>query len=163
MDLYLVRHAIAEDPDGATWPDDSKRPLSDRGVKRFRKGARGLTDFVPEVDIVLASPYERARHTALLLHEAGWPAAAPCPELAGGEPGALLRALQPYAQAGSVALVGHEPHLSRFAAALLGLPRPPWSELNRGGVLCVRLPQLGLANGAELRWLLTPRVLRALS
>ncbi len=39
--LYLVRHAIAAER-GETYPDDGKRPLTDRGMKRFRKIASGL-------------------------------------------------------------------------------------------------------------------------
>jgi CHAD domain-containing protein len=39
--LYLVRHAVAEER-GSDWPDDSQRPLSDDGVKRWRREARGL-------------------------------------------------------------------------------------------------------------------------
>ena len=41
FELYLVRHAIAEER-GDAWPDDSKRPLTEEGMSRFRKSARGL-------------------------------------------------------------------------------------------------------------------------
>ena len=37
------------------------------------QAANGLVSLVPEVDIVLASPYRRAWQTALILEEAGWP------------------------------------------------------------------------------------------
>jgi phosphohistidine phosphatase SixA len=42
LDVLLIRHAIAEDPDPDAWPDDLLRPLTERGVKRFRPAARGL-------------------------------------------------------------------------------------------------------------------------
>ena len=74
MDLYLVRHAIAEDRDHARWPDDADRPLSAKGIERFEREARGLATLVPDVDILLASPFSRAWHTAeILTKEAGWP------------------------------------------------------------------------------------------
>ena len=41
MDLYLVRHAIAFNPDPTQWPDDSQRPLTPEGQKRFKRAARG--------------------------------------------------------------------------------------------------------------------------
>ena len=41
-----------------------------------------IQDLVPEVDVMLSSPYPRAWQTAELLHrEAGWPAPQHCPEL----------------------------------------------------------------------------------
>ena len=33
-EIYLVRHAIAAER-GEEWPDDSKRPLTERGIGRF--------------------------------------------------------------------------------------------------------------------------------
>src|SRR4030095_6138514 len=42
VDLYLVRHAIAEPRDSERWPDDASRPLTENGVKLFRAAARGL-------------------------------------------------------------------------------------------------------------------------
>ena len=40
-ELYLVRHAIAAER-GEEWPDDTKRPLTDRGISRFKDVVRGL-------------------------------------------------------------------------------------------------------------------------
>jgi phosphohistidine phosphatase len=74
--IILVRHAIAEPRDRARWPDDRKRPLTPHGRQRFRKAAAGLARWLPEMDLVLASPLTRARQTAAILREvAGWPAA----------------------------------------------------------------------------------------
>ena len=36
MELYLIRHAIAETPDDQRWPDDAQRPLAPHGRQRFR-------------------------------------------------------------------------------------------------------------------------------
>ena len=41
LELYLIRHGIAEDR-GDEWPDDSKRPLTADGITKLRKEARGL-------------------------------------------------------------------------------------------------------------------------
>ena len=40
-ELYLIRHGLAEER-GDAWPDDSKRPLTEQGMSRLRKSARGL-------------------------------------------------------------------------------------------------------------------------
>ena len=119
--LYLVRHAIAEDRDPVLWPEDGKRPLTQRGVRRFRRAARGISALVPEVDVLLSSPFVRAWDTALMLtDEAGWPQPLTCDELTTDAPTAVISALQPYADRELIALVGHEPYLGHFAAALLG-------------------------------------------
>ncbi|HUR33384.1 MAG TPA: histidine phosphatase family protein, partial [Vicinamibacterales bacterium] len=63
VELYLIRHAVAEER-GDRWPDDAKRPLSDDGVTRMRKAAKGLVRLGLRLDVVLASPLVRTRQTA---------------------------------------------------------------------------------------------------
>ena len=72
----------------------------------------------PPVEVVLASPLARAWRTAELLAEwAGWPRPVACEALAAGsEAPAILAALEPYREAGGVALVGHEPTLHEMTA-----------------------------------------------
>jgi hypothetical protein len=60
MDVYLVRHAIADHRNPARWPDDARRPLTTKGAVRFRSAASGLHRLIATVDVVLASPYIRA-------------------------------------------------------------------------------------------------------
>jgi hypothetical protein len=43
-ELYIVRHAIAAER-GQEWPDDNKRPLTERGISRFKDGISGSADF----------------------------------------------------------------------------------------------------------------------
>src|SRR5260221_325312 len=111
MLLYLVRHAIADDPDPARWPDDRDRPLTEDGEKKFRKVAEGLARLVPSVDVLLSSSLVRAWQTAVILQKrAGWPEPVRLPALeAGGAAADVVEGLQPHASAASVALVGHEP------------------------------------------------------
>lgn len=161
MDIYLIRHGIAGERDPEQWPDDSLRPLTSKGKKRFRRAARGLVRLVPEVDALLTSPLVRARQTAEALTKAGWPVPEICDELAQGDAGALVRALLAYRELDSIALVGHEPYLSRFAAAALG-GSAPWTEMKKGSAACLRLASLGLTAKAELRFYAPPALLRAI-
>jgi len=105
MDLYLVRHAIAFNPDDSQWPDDSQRPLTPDGEKRFKQAARGLGRLVRSVDVVLSSPFVRAWRTAELLEkDAGWPKPTRCEALeAGRTPAEVLQALQPFTSSAAVA------------------------------------------------------------
>lgn len=167
MDLYLVRHAAAAD-DVALWPQDRDRPLTPEGEKRFRRAARGLGTLVPRVDVMLSSPFRRAWQTAELLQkEAGWPQPVETEALeAGRAPAEVLLALQAYASAASVAVVGHEPTMHQLASYLLTAEASQARlDFRKGSVARLELaPADGLRPGsALLRWLLAPKVLRAIA
>ena len=65
-DLYLVRHAIAAER-GEEWPDDTKRPLTDAGIARFKESVEGLAWLDVEIDEIFTSPLVRTKQTATLL------------------------------------------------------------------------------------------------
>lgn len=164
MDLYLVRHAIAAARDPEAWPDDGERPLTERGVRRFREAALGLRSLTGPVDVVLSSPYRRAWDTAQILHSvAGWPAPERTDPLAVDDAQAVLRAIEAYGTAKSIAVVGHEPQLSQLAVLMLSPGASPFVEMKKGGVARIALEAPGQPSGAKLRWLLPPRVLRSLA
>jgi phosphohistidine phosphatase len=165
IDVYLVRHAIAEDRDPARWPDDSRRPLTEEGAASFRRAARGLQRIVPTVDRVLSSPYPRAWQTAEILRaEAGWPAPEPRDQLAApSSPDAALELLRDEGANTSVALVGHEPNLSSFASLLLtGNETALQVELKKGGIIALDWAADPGSSAALLRWIASPKILRAL-
>jgi phosphohistidine phosphatase len=165
MYLYLVRHAIAFEPDPAQWPDDRDRPLTPEGEKKFRQAAQGLRDLVPSVDAVLSSPLVRAWQTAAILaRKAGWPEPQRFDALEPGTPPPeVVEALQPHASFASVALVGHEPSLHELAAYLLsGDTSSPQLVMRKGGVACLEFDNAPRAGGGRLDWLVRPRILREL-
>jgi phosphohistidine phosphatase len=165
MDLFLVRHAIAGQPDPVQWPDDRDRPLTPEGEKRFKRAAAGMKELVSKVDVMLSSSLARAWRTAELLEKnAGWPKPIRCDALEPGRaPAEVLQALQPYIGAGSVALVGHEPSLHELASYLLTADTAHAQlEFRKGGAACLEISQELQPGSARLRWLLPPRVLRAL-
>jgi phosphohistidine phosphatase len=165
MDLYLVRHAIAEERDAVRWLDDADRPLSAKGVDRFERAARGLSTLVPSVDLVLASPFARAWHTAeILAKEAGWPPPVRTEELRSERTaGDAFAAIRAAAGAGAIAAVGHEPNLSELASlAMLGTIALP-VELKKGAVIAVTFEREVEPGRAYLRWLLPPKALRSLA
>jgi phosphohistidine phosphatase len=165
MDLYLVRHGVAYDPDPAQWPDDNDRPLTPDGEKRLRRAARGLRQIVPSVSVVLSSPWARAWRTAELLQkEAHWPAPVACPALESGRsPAEALQALQPFIGSSAVVLVGHEPNMHELASYLLTADtHHAQIEFRKGGAAYLELGEGAPRPGAaRLVWLLTPKVLRA--
>jgi len=165
MQLLVVRHAIACVRNARRWPDDRERPLSSAGAQRAHRAARGLKQFAPRPGCVLTSPLTRARQTAAILHaSAGWPAAVACAALAPGTSPRTVLAILRRRKHAVIAVVGHQPDLGQLLAACLGGERA-WValELRKPAVACLGFAGGARAGGATLRWLVPPRLLRALS
>lgn len=164
MNLYIVRHAVAHGRDAERWPDDSRRPLTPEGEEEFRGVALGLAEIVPYVERLLSSPYARTWRTAEILAEvAGWPEPETFPALEPDiPPEKAALALESLEGAESVALVGHRPGLHELAVYLLtGEVGGADIKIKKGGALCLHFDGLPRPGGGKLRWLLTPKVLRA--
>jgi len=160
-ELYLIRHGLAEER-GDAWPDDSKRPLTDDGLSRMRKAARGLSRLGVSVEVVLSSPFVRARQTAEIV--AGGldprPSLVNVDSLApGGSYAAVIGDLEKQSRKTRIALVGHEPAIGELAARLIGSRHP--IEFKKGAVCRIDIDDLPPAGPGDLRWLLTPKILRA--
>jgi phosphohistidine phosphatase len=165
VDLYLVRHAVAFRRDPDRWPH-GRRPLTPEGEEEFRLAVRGLARIVPRVDVILSSPFQRAWHTAEILSELdSWPAPEPSPVLRPGSrvasPEKATLALEDYADAKSVAVVGHRPRLQELAAYLLtGEGDGLEIGIREGSVMRIRFDGAPAPGTGKLRWLLTPKALR---
>ena len=161
MDLYVVRHAVAHKRDRNRWPD-AERPLTPEGEERFRGAARGILRLMPEVEMVLSSPYVRAWRTAEILEQAGWPAPVSCEELKPDcPPHKVLDVIARYDGLGSVAVVGHRPGLHELVSYLLvGDADGMRVQIKKGGVVRLQFEGIPESGTGSLRWLLTPKALR---
>jgi phosphohistidine phosphatase len=165
MDVLIVRHAVAFNRDPMQWPDDRDRPLRPDGERKFKREARALAKLVPDVDLLLSSPWKRAWQTAEILNEdAGWPSPQTCEALEGDRsPRGVLGVLRDHPRAKTVALVGHEPQTSRLASYMLtGDAERLRTEFKKGGVALLTLEGPLRAGTAVMLWSIPPRVLRSL-
>lgn len=161
--IYLVRHAIAAER-GADYPDDSRRPLTPKGVERFRECVAGLVASGAEVEEILTSPYVRARQTAELIAEGfeRQPKITNMHALAvEGNPLEVIDTLSRYAKRKHLVLVGHAPSIGQVAARLVGQRRV--FDFKKGSIACVEVEALPLPRPGELRWFLPPRLLRRIT
>lgn len=161
-ELYLIRHGLAEER-GDAWPDDTKRPLTDDGMSRLRRAARVLARLGVPVDAVLTSPLVRTRQTAELLAAAFTPrpSITAVDVLApGGTPTAVAAEIEKHSRRPHIFLVGHEPALGELAAWLIGTKNP--IEFKKGGICRIDVEAGPLRGGGALRWMMTPKILRAL-
>lgn len=168
MKLYLVRHAIAFEPDDVRWPDDRARPLTEEGKRKFVRAARGLRALELRVGTQLSSTLARAWQTAEILERTAiWPKPTICKALeVGHSPIEVVEALHTLPRGGDVALVSHEPNLHELTSYLLtGGTTIPLVTFRKGGVACLELPENGeLTPGSlTLEWHLQPRHLRAIA
>lgn len=166
MHLYLVRHAIAAEPDSKRWPDDRQRPLTAAGARRFKRAAGPLVDLIKaggKVGRLITSPLLRARQTATLLHEAGLPDPIEESVLAPGRTATRVLAVLRAHDAQSIVMVGHEPDLGRLLAVCIAGPDVKLSlRFRKGGAACLSFAGAPRVGEATLEWLLTPKALRAL-
>jgi phosphohistidine phosphatase len=162
IELYLIRHGVAEER-GEEWPDDTKRPLSPEGIARLRKAARALTRLGVKLDVMVTSPLVRTRQTAEII--AGGldphPHIVTADSLApGGSAAAVLADLEKQAKRAHVALVGHEPGIGELAARLIGSRHP--IGFKKGAICRIDVEALPPAGPGDLRWFLSPKILRTI-
>lgn len=116
--LYLIRHAKADER-GPHYPDDSKRPLIDKGFKQAQTLARVFKKLEIQFDSIVSSPYTRAMQTAQPLEACLKTGKIQYLDtLTGSNYPALLEEIKTK-NSKVVAAVGHEPYLSEFATFLL--------------------------------------------
>lgn len=156
MDLYVVRHGIAEERRAGL--PDAERELTGKGKKRFSRCVEALVHLGVRFDRILTSPWTRAAQTAALMAPLADAEATVETGLTRDPDEALLAALAELGD-GAFAVVGHEPWLSELTDWLVtgeahGDER---FRLKKGGVVHLRgEPTPG---GMELRALLPPKVL----
>ena len=166
MRLLVVRHAIAEDREGfaRSHKDDADRPLTSEGRNKMERAALGLKALIPELNVLAASPYKRAFDTAEIIASAyGDLTVERVPELT---PGAgvdrVVAWLTGRHARGSVAVVGHEPDLSRLVCTLLAATNGPFLELRKGAACLLEFPGPVGRGAATLDWFVGPKHLRLL-
>lgn len=156
MILYVLRHAIAEEP--RPGQSDSTRQLTETGRIRCRRVLAHAKRVKVRPQNILTSPYDRAAQTA---------------EIAKAEldfdrelitSNALLpfvsvqdlwNVIRDYAVGGDVMVVGHNPQLSMLVVWLLGA-RADALWLKKSGLVALDIGGAGQYPRAGLSWLLTP-------
>lgn len=150
MDLFLIRHAIAEERRAGL--PDADRQLTDKGRARMQSVVRSLRSAGFEFDRVYHSPWRRAVQTAELLRPLHDGRLIPTEGLARAPAADFFSSLE----GSCVACVGHEPWMSDAVALLTtGDAHGSWLRFKKGGVAWLR----GVPRPAqmELRALIPPR------
>lgn len=162
IELYVLRHGIAEDENPAHPGDDHARRLTPAGIEKTRLAAWGMRALGVAPDRILASPHIRAAQTAEIAAEILAPPEGLHTEVAlrlGGPIGAIVeRAFA--AEVPRVMIVGHNPTLSELVAELTASGRLR-ASMKKAGLAHLRLHRTFRGPIGELVAFLPPRVLRA--
>jgi phosphohistidine phosphatase len=162
MTLFFLRHGKAEARSPRGRPD-CERPLTPEGEERMAEVARGIEALDLSIDLILTSPYARALRTAEILAEVyGAKKLFETRNLVSeAEPKQIVDEInENFASVEQIALVGHEPFLSRLISILVFGPSAAASiEMKKGGFCKLSVGKLAFDKCACLNWLLTPRQL----
>jgi phosphohistidine phosphatase len=161
MNIFILRHGVAVEPGTPGYESDSERPLIPKGERRLRSAGAAMEKLELSFDLILSSPFVRARQTAEIV--AGELKLKKRLEffeglVPGGNPKALIHALNELKPAPeNVLLVGHEPYLSRLISLLVsGDADAAAIEMKKGGLCKLEAAALRHGQCARLTWLLTP-------
>jgi len=153
MKLYLVQHGLAKSEG-----EDPERPLSDEGIYQSEKVAAHLASLGIEVDSIFHSPKLRAKETALIFVRQLKPSglAVQRDGLAPKDDPAIWKE-RLKDEKGDVMLVGHLPHLARFASLLLcGESNRDIISFKNSAALCL---ERGDDSSWTVSWMLVPDLL----
>lgn len=160
MRCYFLRHGIAVEP-GEWKGRDFDRPLTDKGVERMEREARGIETLELELDAIFTSPLLRARQTAEIVAERlrMRDRLAEDARLGGDFSLDALRAiLQEHRDANALLLVGHEPTFSLTIGRAIGNAAV---EVKKGALAGIELAEPGSSTGLLIS-LIPPKALVAL-
>jgi phosphohistidine phosphatase len=163
MNLYIIRHAIAVDEATSDYESDSERPLTDKGRKKMRQIAKALRNIGVDFDLILSSPYARACETAEILADVFKMKKKIIFSdhlIPLGNTELLIGEINEKYSVDSLAIIGHEPHLSTLVGMLVSENAKLDITLKKGGVCYLTADDLHHQDHrATLEWLLTPGLL----
>jgi phosphohistidine phosphatase len=148
-----------------SFSDDARRPLVPEGKEKMREIAEGLKGIGVEVDWIVSSPLVRAVETAEIIAEslASRPPVDGCEAMQpGGSLEEVIAFLAKRPDRTRVLVVGHEPDLSELAARLIGAGSHANLGFKKGGCCMISFDEFPPKSPGQLRWWLTPRLLRKL-
>ena len=153
MLLFLLRHGAAL----SQAPSDSERPLSITGHEQATEAALSLRSHGWIPDVIVSSPYLRARDTAgCVMKEFGLAGVQLSEHLVpGSDQRNILKELNS-ADGNAVLLVGHEPHISAFLSLLITGSRNLQIAVPTGTLAVIEIERPMVVGKGYLRALVPP-------
>jgi phosphohistidine phosphatase len=159
MEIYILRHGEA-DPREAGKPD-ADRKLTGKGKRDVRNVMTLARKAKVSPQWILTSPLLRAQETAAIAAAVlkVSPAGVTKNLIPSANPAAIWKEIRQNSEASSILLVGHEPHLSKTIAYLLGAPVSV--NLKKSALVRIDFPNRSALPSGVLQWLITPQLIRS--
>ncbi len=163
MLVFVIRHAAAAT--SGSFARDCERPLTNDGIERMKRVAKGLKKIGVEVQSVFSSPFVRARETAEIVAKEimAKPQVTECAELAGGRGAKEALGFIAKTNAEQIAVVGHEPQLGDLVSLMVAGNSKTIVDMKKASVSCVECEGKAAAGEGILLWHLVPSVVEALA
>jgi phosphohistidine phosphatase len=158
MEIYLLRHGIAEDK--STTGHDSDRHLTEEGRRKLRAVLESAQAAGVSPSLILTSPYRRALETAeIAARELGYEGRLVRTEalIPDGTPHGVWQEVRQHRHESSVLVAGHEPLFSAAVAYLLGSTRA-MVHFRKGALVRIDVESFGQEPAGVLQWMITPRI-----
>lgn len=163
MNIYLVRHAIAESISATKANGDSERSLTEDGFNQASMMSTALRKLDKSLDMVLSSPYKRALQTAEFFAKSNSIEVSKSNKLAPGVSiDSLLTEIESIGDASDLMLVGHEPDMGEIAAKILGGGKMFNLPFKKGAILCIQDADAPSVLPGKLSFLVTPEIITSL-
>lgn len=162
MDVYLLRHGIAEEGEAGT--SDADRALTAEGRRKLRQVLVAACDAKVSLDLILSSPLKRTLQTADVARRTlkykgeilKTKVLAP-----GSNVQQVWDEIRDHRDKTSLMLIGHNPQFSQLAAFLLGSPDMQ-VDFKKGGLMKISFENfLPLPRGV-LCWYITAKAVSKL-
>jgi phosphohistidine phosphatase len=156
MQIYLLRHGIAED--GRPGQPDAERALTDDGRSRLRRVLKRARSADVAPTLILTSPYRRAVETAEVAADVFRykgdlvRSAAFVPD---ASPAQSWEELRLYANEPAVLVASHEPLMSSTVAYLLGCSALQ-VDMKKAALVRIDIERPAAEPHGILKWILTP-------
>lgn len=158
MELYVLRHGIAEDaPAGMS---DGDRQLTSEGKRKLREILRVAGHAGVKPTLILTSPLVRAVQTArIAAEELHYEAEVVRTSVLtpGGDPRQVWDEIRTHREQAQLLLSSHNPLCEILAGYLLSSPELP-IDFKKGALLRLDLGHFGTVPRGVLRWFLVPRL-----
>ena len=161
MDLYILRHGVAEERDARKYPDDFDRPLTKKGIRRLVRQAKAWNALRLPLDVIITSSLVRAAQTAeVMQRELKQPCSLEFSKHLepGGDQALLMEYLAgEHSTSNGVMLVGHEPDLSSLVSVLASGSTFPIIRLKKGALCKLYLTVTRYGRCGWIEWALAPK------
>ena len=157
MDLYLLRHGIAEE--GGAGMSDADRALTAEGRHKLCQVLTAACDAKVSLDLIVSSPFKRALQTAEVARKT-LKYKGDIIRTKALEPSASVQQvwdeIRDYRDKACLMLVGHNPLFSQLAAYLLG-SADMQVDFKKGGLMKINLEHFPPVPRGILCWYITPK------